>query len=70
MSSRPLPRGWKLARGVDYVVLTDDYQHWTVADVIEILREYNPDARVWVQVGKNGLSPLETMEEHEGELIL
>ena len=70
MTAKALPDGWKLARGVDKKVLTDDYDHWTVADVIEMLREYPQDARVWVRVGANKLSPVEMIAGSEGEVVL
>lgn len=70
MTNKPLPKPWKLARGVPEFVLTDEYLHWTVGDVIDMLKDHDPDARVWVQVGKNGLSPLEMLAGGDGELIL
>lgn len=70
MTAKPLPKGVKLARGVDKFVLTDEYEHWTVADVIEILREYPQDARVWFQVKPNRVSPLEFVAASEGEVFL
>lgn len=30
------------------VVNSDDYEHWTAGDLIDILSDYPPDAKVWV----------------------
>ena len=70
MTAKPLPPTFKLARGVGRQVLTDEYEHWTVADVIGLLEDYDPNSRVWIQVGKNKLAPLEMMFGTEGEVIL
>lgn len=70
MTAKPLPKPYKLARGVNKSVLTDAYKHWTVADVIEILSEYDPAARVWIEVRSGQVAPLEMLHGSDGEVFL
>lgn len=70
MSAKPLPKGYRLSTTVDKAFcLSDDYRHWTVADLIEILSEYPQGARVWFVSGRT-LHPVELVSECEGEVFL
>lgn len=52
--SKPIPKDTRLAEGVDKeLVESDEYQHWLVSDLIEMLQEYPQDARVWIWAGED-----------------
>lgn len=73
MTSKPLPKGYKLHPDVDPMCLTDEYAHWTVADVIEMLSDYPQDARVWFLDEDSDdalVRPVEFMAGGEGEVFL
>ncbi|MFF1633984.1 hypothetical protein [Leifsonia sp. NPDC058248] len=66
-----VPEGFKLRRSVNRRVLeSDDYQHWTVADLIEILAEYPHDARVWLMDKHPRIHPLELVSSGPGDVFL
>lgn len=76
MSAKPLPEGYVLTPEAPGA-MADGYQHWTVADLIEILSEYPQDARVWIietwpwdDDDDVVVRPLESVVGGEGEVFL
>ena len=77
MTATNLPTGCVLADEVsEEIVLGYGYQHWTVADVISMLQDHDPDARVWI-VDEYGdgetpivIRPLESLYGSGGEVFL
>ncbi|NEN04720.1 hypothetical protein G3T36_02445 [Diaminobutyricibacter tongyongensis] len=66
-----VPEGYKLRRSVNRRILgSDDYQHWTVADLIEILAEYPQDARVWVMTKHPRIYPIEVISADADDVFL
>jgi hypothetical protein len=52
------------------LIESDKYEHWTVADLIELLGEYDPDARVWVEPEDGVIWPVEMIAGSDGEVYL
>lgn len=52
------------------LIESDKYKRWTVADLIELLGEYDPDARVWVEPENGVIWPVEMIAGSEGEVYL
>lgn len=78
MTNKPLPKFYRLAPDLDPdEIFGDDYSHWTVSDLIDMLGDHNPDARVWVgddsEVTDEGglviLRPVEMIFGSDGEVI-
>lgn len=43
-----IPENTKISRSHDKkVILSEEYEHWTVKDLINILLDYQMDAKVW-----------------------
>lgn len=79
MTNKPLSAPYAIAPDLDAKeILSDDYDHWTVADVIEMLQDHNPEARVWIADENFGeddeaplyLRPLEMIFGSDGEVVL
>jgi hypothetical protein len=81
VTNKELPRFYVLAPDLEDeadFIFSKEYKHWTVADVIEMLQDHDPDARVWLgdesQVTDDGglihLRPLEMIYGAEGEVVL
>lgn len=79
MTNKPLNAPYAVAPDLDAnEILSDEYAHWTVADVIEMLRDHNPEARVWIADENFGedddaplyLRPLEMIFGSDGEVVL
>lgn len=76
MPFKPLPEGF--TSELEFDVSQDDYDPWTVADLIDILQAYPQDARVWIgpdvwpdlDEEPIMLRPIETVFGMEGEVVL
>lgn len=78
MTNKPLPKFYRLAPDLDKnEIFSEEYEHWTVSDLIEMLNEYDPNARVWIgddsEVTDEGglviLRPIEMVFGSDGEVI-
>lgn len=57
-----VPDGYKIAATTDrWILESDNYIHWTVADLMEMLAECSPDARLWLMESEDTVRPLEGM---------
>lgn len=81
MTNKELPGYYVLSpdlKDEEEFIFSDEYKHWTVADVIEMLQDHDPDARVWIADENFGedddaplyLRPLEMIYGSEGEVVL
>ncbi|QDK01346.1 hypothetical protein SEA_WATERT_77 [Microbacterium phage WaterT] len=81
MTNKDLPGLYALSPDLEDesdFIFSAEYKHWTVADVIEMLQDHDPDARVWLgdesNITDDGglvyLRPLEMIYGAEGEVVL
>ncbi|MGF3056166.1 hypothetical protein [Microbacterium sp. YY-01] len=76
MATPPLPATYKLTPHAEpSIVFSDEYEHWTVSDLIEYLQEYESDARVWVREetlddGTAIIRPIELIAGTRAEVVL
>ena len=70
-AAKRIPEGYRLSKMVNKdIVLSEEYQHWTVADVREMLAKYPQDARVWLLTGASTIAPLEFISAGDGAVFL
>jgi hypothetical protein len=70
MGTKAIPQGCAVEPNHDRAFIeSDDYEHWTVADLIEMLSEHNPDARVWIE-NDSVIWPVEMVAGSESEVFL
>ncbi|MGH1525951.1 hypothetical protein ACRAWC_18605 [Leifsonia sp. L25] len=66
-----VPAGYKLAATTDrHILESDEYMHWTVADLMEMLAEFPPEARLWVMDHEETVHPVEGFGGDKSDLFI
>ncbi|WP_348788442.1 hypothetical protein [Leifsonia sp. NPDC080035] len=66
-----VPSGYRLAPTTDGSILeSPTYQHWTIADLVELFSHCPPEARLWVMDDEDTVHPLEFLGGDQADVML